>query len=143
MSNLQDNKLNIEQLLGVVKQLSPAELREFTRQFWAWQEQNGMQVSQSKIPRSKAEEEAALLARVEENSRLPQALQRRFNLLRRKRQAETLTKSEEAELQALWQRVEQMNVARLEALTKLAQRRSTDVRTLMRELGFKENSDVF
>jgi hypothetical protein len=143
MSKLQNNKLTISELLGAVKQLSPAELHEFTRQFLVWQEQNGMQVSQSKIPRSEAEEEMALLACIEENSRLPQALQQRFNLLRRKRQAETLTKSEEAELQALWQRVEQMNVARLEALTKLAQRRSTDVRTLMRELGLKENRNVF
>jgi hypothetical protein len=49
----------------------------------------------------------------------------------------------ETELQSLWQRVEQMNVARLEALTQLAQRHGTDVRTLMRELGLKENRDVF
>ena len=126
-------QLTVEHLMAAVKQLSPAELREFTWQFAEWQKQNGKQV----------DEEAALLACIEENSRLPAAEQRRFNRLRRKRQAETLTKPEEAELQALWQRVEQMNVVRLEALTKLAQRRGTDVRTLMRQLGLAKRPDVF
>jgi hypothetical protein len=136
-------------------QLSPAELRAFTQKLAEWQEQNGRQVERSEIPPSPpfekggrgdlsgAEVESALLASIFENSRLPAAEQRRFNRLRRKRQAETLTKSEEAELQALWQGVEQMNVVRLEALTKLAQRHGTDVLTLMRELGLKENRDVF
>lgn len=125
--------LTVEHLMAAVKQLSPAEWREFQRQLAAWQEQNG-----------KGEEtEAALLTCIEENSRLPAADQRRFNRLRRKRPAGTLTPSEEAELQTLWQRVERMNVARLEALTRLAQRRGTDVRTLMRELGLAENRNVF
>ncbi len=136
-------------------QLSPAELRAFTQKLAEWQEQNRKQVERSEIPlngdeqsehpehQSGAEVELVLLASISENSRLPAAEQRCFNRLRRKRQAETLTKSEEAELQALWQRVEQMNVVRLEALTKLAQRHGTDVLTLMRELGLKENRDVF
>jgi len=145
MSTLQYDNLTLEQLLSAVKQLSPIELHEFTRQFVEWQEQSGVSVKHRDIleDKSEAEEEAALLARISENSHLPQVLQQRFNCLRRKRQAETLTKSEESDLQALWQRVEQMNVVRLEALTKLAQRRSTDVITLMRELGLKENRDVF
>ena len=126
-------QLNIDHLLAAIKQLSPAELREFRRRFEEWQERNGQQ----------AEAEAALLARVEKNSRLPGAEQRRFNHLRRKRQAETLTRSESAELQALWRRVEQMNVARLEAVAELAWQRGTDVRTVMRELGLSDNRDVF
>jgi hypothetical protein len=123
----------VEHLMAVVKQLSPTELCEFMRQLAAWREQNGTQT----------DEEAALLACIEKNSRLPAAEQRRFNHLRRKRQAETLTKPEEAELQAFWQRVEHMNVVRLEALTKLAQRRGADVRTVMRELGLAKSPDVF
>jgi hypothetical protein len=125
--------LTIEQLLAAVKQLSPDELREFAEEFAAWQKQHDQP----------DEAEAALLAVVEENSRLPPAEQRRFNRLRRKHQAETLTKPEAAELQALWRRVERMNVARLEALTTLAKRRGTDVRTCMRGLGLSESPDVF
>jgi hypothetical protein len=126
-------QLTMEQLLAAVKQLSPGELREFTEQFAAWQKQHAQQ----------DEEEAALLACIAENSRLPAAEQRRFNRLRRKHQAETLAKPEATELQALWQRVERMNVARLEALRKLAKRRGTNVRTCMRELGLSESPDVF
>ena len=126
-------ELTVEHLMAVVKQLSPAELHEFMQQLAAWQQYNGQQ----------AEEEAALLARIKESSRLPTAEQRRFDRLRRKRQAGTLTKPEAAELQVLWQHVEQMNVTRLQALTDLAQRRGTDVKTCMRELGLAESPDVF
>ena len=126
-------QLTVEHLMAAVKQLSPSELREFMQQVAAWQQQNGQ----------RAEEEAALFACIADNSRLPTAAQRRFNRLRRKRQTTTLTNPEAAELQALWQRVEQMNVARLEALTTLAQRRGTDVQTLRRELGLAEPPDVF
>ena len=125
-------QLTVEHLMAAVKQLSPGEVREFMQQVAAWQQQNGQ----------RAEEEAALLARIAENSRLPATEQRRFNHLRRKRRTATLTNPEAAELQALWQRVEQMNVARLEALTTLAQRRGTDVQTLMCELGLAERPDV-
>lgn len=126
-------QLTVEHLMAAIKQLSPAEWQEFQQQLAQWQEQNG--------PRE--ETEAPLLARIQENSRLPEAEQRRFNLLRRKQQAERLTASQEAELQALWQRVEQMNVARLEAPTRLAEHRHTDVRTLLRELGILEDPGVF
>lgn len=126
-------QLTVEHLIFALKQLSPAELRKFKRQFTKWQKQNG----------SAKNEETTLLARIEENSRLPVAEQRRFNRLRHKRQAETLTKAEETELQALWRRVEQMNAVRLEALARLAQQRGTNVRALMRELGLAERRDVF
>jgi hypothetical protein len=125
-------QLDVEHLMAAVKQLSPVELQEFTQQFAAWQQQNGPQSA----------EEAALAACIGKNSRLPTAEQRRFNRLRRKRQAETLTKAEEADLQSLWQQVERMNVARLEALTRMAQLHGTDVKTCMRDLGLKEYPDV-
>ena len=42
MSNAQTpNELTVEHLLSAVKQLPPAELREFTQQFSEWQKQNG------------------------------------------------------------------------------------------------------
>jgi hypothetical protein len=126
-------QLSVEDLIAAIKQLSPAEWQEFQQQLAEWQEQNGR----------REETEASLLASIQENSRLPDVQQRRFNHLRRKHQAEGLAASEEAELQVMWQRVEQMNVTRLEALTRLAQHRSTDVRTLMRELGISEDPGVF
>jgi hypothetical protein len=126
-------QLTVDHLLTAIKQLSPVELHEFMQQLAVWQQHNGQQI----------EEEAALLARIKENSSLPTAKQRRFDRLRRKRQAGTLTKLEAAELRALWQHVEQMNVTRLQALADLAQRRSTDVKTCMRELGLAESPDVF
>jgi hypothetical protein len=126
-------QLTVKHLMTAIKQLSSTELQAFLQQLAAWQQHNGQQ----------AEEEAALLARIKENSSSPTTKQWRFDRLRRKRQAGTLTKPEAAELQALWQQVEQMNVTRLQALTDLAQRRGTDVKTCMRELGLVESPDVF
>lgn len=80
-------------------------------------------------------EKAICLAKIEKNSRLSLLKQRRFDLLRGKLHAETLTQSEETELQDLWQSVEQMNARRLEALTELSQKRGIHLRALMDELG--------
>ncbi len=128
-----------DDLLAAVKQLPPAELREFQRQFAAWSGQNGGPNGASSPQR----DEETLLSAIRENSALPPPEQRRFNRLRRKRQAGTLTAPEEQQLQDLWRLVEQMNAARLEALGELARRRGTDVRKLMRQLGLRENHDVF
>jgi hypothetical protein len=130
---------SVDDLLAAIKRLPPAELREFQRQFAAWSGQN----NKPDGPSSQEPEEEALLAVIRENSALPASEQRRFNRLRRKRQAGTMTGSEEAQLQGLWCRVEQMNAARLEALAELARRRGTDVRALMRQLDLPENHDVF
>jgi hypothetical protein len=120
----------VKDLLAAVKQLPPADLREFERQFTRWAENNG------------ADEEALLIA-IRENSTLPPVEQRRFNRLRRKHQDGTLTAAEQEQLQTLWSRVEKANVARLEALIELSRRRGTNVRTVMRELGLPENPDAF
>ena len=88
-------------------------------------------------------EEAACLTKIEKYSRLPLQKQRRFDLLRGKLHAETLTQSEEIELQNLWQSVEQMNAKRLEALIELSQKRGIHLRTLMDELGIGKSDEVF
>jgi hypothetical protein len=129
-------KRTVQELLAAVKGLSSAELREFEREFTSWREHNG------KGDAGRSDEEA-LLARIRQNSTLPREDQQRFDRLRRTRQAGKLTKPEERRLQALWQRVEQMNAVRLEALAELARGRGTDVRSLMRQLGLSENRDVF
>src|SRR5438093_9433528 len=89
-------QLTVDHLITAVKQLSSAELHEFMQQLTAWQQHNGQQ----------AEEESALLAHIEENSRLPVAEQRRYEQLRRKRQRKILTERELTEYQALLQQLE-------------------------------------
>ena len=126
-------QFTVDELAAAVKRLSPAELHEFPQRLAEWQGRNGSQM----------EAEAALLKRIAENSRKSPAKQRRFNRLRRKHQAESLTDPEAAELKALWQQVEQMNAARLQALSELAQLRGTSVQALLRDFGLPENRDVF
>lgn len=124
--------LSVEFLLSVVKQLSPADLDRFSRAFLEWQATAGRE-----------SDEAALVARIEANSHLPGAQQQRFEELRRKRQAGRLARDEEAEVQELWTRAEEMAVARLEALAELAGRRRCDVRTVMQQLHLDEQPDAF
>ncbi len=117
-----------KQLQAAVKQLPPAELRQFKRQFASWQKKNGQP------EQANTELETELLGRIRLNSRLPETTQRRFNRLRRKLRAEIITESELLDLQSLTSRLEWMSVERLEALIELARLRDTDVNMLMREL---------
>jgi hypothetical protein len=118
--------------MTAIKQLSPAELHEFLQQLTAWQQHSGKQ----------AEEEAALLARIEENSRLPAAEQRRYEQLRRKCERRALTERELMEYQALLQQLEARNVKRIEAFLALAQRRDTTLRGIMAELGLPSEANA-
>ena len=102
------------------------------QQLAAWQQHNGQQ----------AEEETTLLARIEENSRLPAAAQRRYKQLRRKRERGTLTERDLTEYQALLQQLEARNVKRIEALIALAQRRGTTLRGIMAELGLHSEANA-
>lgn len=123
--------LSVEHLLKAVKQLAPADLMRFGREYQEWRATEGREA-----------DEAALLALIEANSRLPGAQQQRFEELRRRRQAGRLGSGEESELQALWVQIEKMAVVRLQALADLAQRRGSDVRTVMHELGLDEQPDA-
>ncbi len=132
MSTIQiHSELTVEDLLSVVKQLPPAELREFTQQFSEWQKQNG------------GEDEAALVTLIQEHSLLPLTEQERYEELRRKCESTTLTEHELAEYQSLLQQLETRNVKRIEALSALAQRRGTTLRGIMTELGLKGGNDDF
>ena len=102
------------------------------QQLAAWQQHNGQQV----------EEEAVLLARIEENSHLQAAAQRRYGQLRRKCERRTLTEHELTEYQALLQQLEARNVKRIEALIALAQRRGTTLRGIMAELGLHSEANA-
>ena len=117
MSNVQStNELTVEHLLSAVKQLPPAELREFTQQFSEWQKQNG------------EEDEAVLVTLIQEYSLLPPVEQERYENLRHKCELTTLTEPELTEYQSLLQQLEARNVKRIEALSALAQRRGTTLR---------------
>ena len=124
-------ELTVEYLLSAVKQLPPAELREFTQQFSEWQKQNG------------EEDEAVLVTLIQEHSFLPPTEQERYEELRHKCESTTLTKHEFAEYQSLLQQLEARNVKRIEALSALAQRRGTTLRGIMTELGLKGGNDDF
>ena len=81
--------------------------------------------------------EAMLLAKIEENSRLPDKKQNRYWRLRRKREDEMLTDEELKEYQSLVQEWEARNVKRIEALIVLAKQRGTTLRGIVAELGLK------
>ena len=132
MSNVQSpNELTVEYLLNAVKQLPPAELREFMQQFSEWQKQNG------------EENEAVLVTLIQEYSFLPPVEQARYEKLRHKCELTTLTEHELAEYQSLLQQLEARNVKRIEALSTLAQRRGTTLRGIMAELGLKDENGNF
>jgi hypothetical protein len=71
------------------------------------------------------------------NEGLPADLQQRFEELKAKRQAETLTGEEHAELLRLTEEVERRQVARLQALSDLARLRQTVLPKLMQDLGIQ------
>lgn len=133
--------MSVKQIITAIRQLSDGERMELEREFLKLQGQPAN--SLPKPVKKPAETEASLLARIQLNSSLPEAAQRRFNRLRRKLQEETIGESELTELQGLWGRVEAMNVERLEALIELARLRKTDVKTLMDELGLNKKRNVF
>jgi len=134
MASATRRKSAADELFARVTRLPAAELREFETRFAAWRTNGNGGATAHEI---------TLLQTIQQNSSLPTTQQRRFERLRRRHQSECLTGPEEAELRSLWKRVEQMNVSRLCALVELAQRRGTDVKTLMRECGSTETPDVF
>ena len=118
-------QLTVDHLLDGVQQLTPAELWEFTERFAEWQKQK-------EVP-----EEASLLASIQENSRLPDGEQQRYQELWHKCENATLNETELAEYQKLLGKLEAKNLKRIEALTTLAQIRGKTLRQIMAELGLK------
>src|SRR2546427_412913 len=81
------------------------------------------------LPRAQAE----LLQRI--NAGLPEATWMRYHALKERRDAETLTPEEHAELIRLVNEVEGWNVRRLEAVAELAKLRGVPFPDLVRESG--------
>lgn len=82
-----------------------------------------------------ANDEATLLREI--NQGLPRETWRHYAALKEKRRAETLTPEEQAELISLSDKMEEMNVRRMENVVQLARLRRTSVDALMDDLGIK------
>jgi hypothetical protein len=122
-------ELSVEQLLEAVRQLSPAELLKFSRQFARLQKQNG----------SHSEDEASLIRATKE--KLSTADLRRLKLLNARTERGTITAEELKEYQALTRKAEQMSVRRVEALAELVRRRGRPARVVMKEIGWESPND--
>ncbi len=81
------------------------------------------------------EEEAQLLQQI--NQGVPTDLRAQYQVLRAKREAETLTKAEHQSLIKLSCQIEQIGADRLEALATLAQLRQVSLTDLMQTLGIQ------
>jgi hypothetical protein len=123
--------VSVEMLVKAAEQLSETELRHFTSQILA--------LNAKRTAPSVTQAEAELLVHI--NSRLPKDVQRRYDELIAKRDAETLSDAEHAELLRLTKQVEAFDVARVEALSQLAARRGVTLSVLMRQLGIELPAD--
>jgi hypothetical protein len=124
--------VSVNMLVQAAAQLSAGELQQFTAQLLA--------LTAKRMAPSVTQEEAELLVRI--NSRLPEEVQRRYAELIAKRDAETLSEAEYAELLGLTKQVEAFDVARVEALTKLAALRGVTLAELMRHLEITSPADA-
>ena len=124
--------VSVDVLVQAAEQLSAAELRQFTAQMLA--------LNAKRTAPSVTQEEAELLLHI--NRRLPDEVQRRYAELTAKRDAETLGEAEYAELLCLTKQVEAFDVARLEALSKLAALRGVTLSELMRHLEMVSPADA-
>lgn len=79
--------------------------------------------------------EAELMQEI--NRGLPGEVWRRYGALKDKRRAATLTPEERSELITLSDRIEEMNVRRMETIVRLARLRQTSVDALMGDLGIR------
>jgi hypothetical protein len=85
-------------------------------------------------------EEAQLLLKI--NQGIPADLLANYQVLRKKREAETLVDTEYDSLIQLSNEIEQIGVQRLEALARLAQLRQVSILDLMATLGIQPMSYV-
>ncbi len=123
------DSLSLEQLLEAVDRLSPAKMREFERRMAA-----------RRSDRRNEGSDEATLARVA-SARLPAAAERRLKRLIARSERGSLTRDELTEYKALAQEVQRLDVARAEALAKLAGRRAGSVRAVKAEIGGEGGRD--
>jgi hypothetical protein len=120
-------QLPTDELLKAVGQLSSPDLEQFVFQVIALRAQR----QAPGLPHAESE----LLLKINEG--IPSDIQKRYNELIAKRQAEQLTTDEYAELLQLTQQVEKFETQRVEYLAELARLRGTSLTALMENLGIR------
>jgi hypothetical protein len=123
-------EVSTEQLLRAVERLPSQELDAFVAQVIALR-------AQRNVPHL-TQEETTLLRRI--NAPLVPDLQRRFDELVARRQAETITPDELQELMGITDQIEQHDAERLAALNDLARLRQMTTPALMDILGIRAPS---
>ncbi|WP_446008739.1 STAS/SEC14 domain-containing protein [Candidatus Electrothrix sp.] len=128
MSTLQvKTELPFNELLKAVEQLNLPDLEQLMSQVVVLQ-------ARRKAP-SLPKNESELLLKI--NQGLPLDVQKRFDELVAKRQAETLTSYEHQELLDLIDRIEKLDAKRVEYMAKLANIREISLSALMEELNIR------
>ena len=117
-------QVTCDALLSAAEQLDETELRRLTSGVLA--------LAAKRTAASVTEPEAGLLAEI--NRGLPDEVQRRYEELIARRDAETLTDTEHTELLQLTKLAEARDVERVQALIKLAALRGVPLAELMRQL---------
>ncbi len=115
------------ELIEAVEQLGTTELERFLSQVLA--------LRARRLAPSLPAEQADLLLQI--NRGLPAELRGRLDELEAKREAETLTPEDQADLIRLVGSLEQLEAQRVESLSRLASLRGVPVSTLMHDLGLK------
>jgi hypothetical protein len=124
-------EVSVDALIKAAEQLSERDLGHLATQVLALS-------ARRKAP-SVTGQEAELLLKI--NQRLPADVQRRYDELIAKRDAETLTPQEHAELIELTREAEALDVARVVALIELAAVRGVPMPELRRQLELEASAD--
>jgi hypothetical protein len=116
-----------EQLLKEIEQLPQPELEVFVDQVLKLR-------AQRQVPHLSASE-SELLSKI--NQSIPEPLQQQFEHLVLQRQQLTITEAELAELIEITDRIEALNVERIQALAELARSRNQSLTQVMQNLGIQ------
>jgi hypothetical protein len=119
--------MSLDELIKAANQLDETDLEQLLHQVVFLRARRKAQV----LP----EEEAKFLLKI--NQGIPPDLHTRYQILRQKREAETLTDAEHDTLIQLSNQIEQIGAQRLEALSSLAQLRQVSLLDLMEALGIQ------
>lgn len=119
--------MSLDELIKAARQLDETDLEQLLHQVVFLRARRKAQV----LP----EEEAQLLLKI--NQGIPADLHAHYQILRQKREAETLTDAEHDTLIQLSNQIEQIGAQRLEALASLAQLRQVSLLDLMETLGIQ------
>lgn len=124
--------MSLDELIKAANQLNETDLDRLLQQVVALRTQRKAHV----LPA----EEAQLLYKI--NQGVPAELRTQYQMLRAKREAETLSETEYSTLIELSKQIEQFSANRLESLVKLAQLRQVSLTELMERLGIQPVSYV-